>query len=73
MEAYLRVELKMVFVSELAMEMDEGDDNPSETVTVAYGAQRLTFFAPPASGSGAPVQTGQSIWSFVLNQKVFDV
>ncbi|WP_367873620.1 type VI secretion system tube protein Hcp [Luteolibacter sp. Populi] len=71
-EAYLRVELKLVFVSELAMEMAGGDDNPSETVTVAYGAQRLTFFGPPASGVGTPVQTGQSIWSFVKNNKTFD-
>ena len=69
-ETYLKVELKLVLVAELALKMAEGDDNPSETVTLAYGAQRLTFYAPNPTG-GAPVQAGISTWSFVLNNNTF--
>ncbi|WP_035613305.1 type VI secretion system tube protein Hcp [Haloferula sp. BvORR071] len=70
-ETYLKVELKLVLVSKLDLKANTGDDKPTEEVSIAYGAQRLTFYAAPTSGPGTPVKTGEAIWSFVLNKNVF--
>jgi len=70
---HMRLELKLVMVSNLAVQMSSGDDAPTETATLQYAAQRITFFAPNPANPSNMVQTGQSIWSFVLNAAQFSV
>lgn len=70
---YMRLELKMVIATNLAVQMSSGDDAPTETTTLQYGAQRITFFAPNPTNPSQMVQTGQATWSFVRNAAVFEV
>lgn len=70
---YLRVELKLVVVTNLAVQMAGGEDSPTENSTFQYGAQRITFYAQNPANPSQMVQAGQSVWSFVTNSAQFGV
>ncbi len=70
-EVTMRIEFKLVMVTKVGVSGSEGDDRPAETLGLQYGAHRITFFS--MDPKGAWVQTGQTIWSFVLNIPQFRV
>lgn len=69
--ATMKVDFKLVFVTSVGVSGAAADDQARETVALTYGAHRITFFGTDKGGK--PVQTGQTIWSFVLNQDVYAV
>lgn len=67
----MKVDFKLVFVTSVGVSGSVGDDQSKETVGLGYGAHRITFFGTDKGGK--PVQTGQTVWSFVLNEGVYAV
>ncbi|MGE0711395.1 MAG: Hcp family type VI secretion system effector [Planctomycetota bacterium] len=69
LEAYCRYEFKMVFVKGVDWDASSGDV-PRETVTLAYGALRVTYSKQDSTGKTLP---GTSVaWSQVLNKPTFE-
>lgn len=71
LEVTLRIEVKKCFVTDLSLGGSDGDDRPTESVKLVYGAQRYTFFAPNPQ-TGKYIQAGQSTWSFTRGTPTFD-
>jgi len=65
-QCYLLYTFSLVYVSEITWQGSSGDDVPTEDVTFAYGALKITYRIQDQKGAlGA---TSEQPWSQVLNQ-----
>jgi type VI secretion system secreted protein Hcp len=68
---YLIYTFAMVFVSEVSWSAENGDDIPTEKVTLIYGAMSISY--AKQSNTGALLTPVVSNWSQVLNQPTLSV
>lgn len=62
---YQRFTFYMVFVSKISIDGSTGDDAPTETVVLSYGALKWEYSRQDATGSLTPVPSQQ--WSVMTN------
>lgn len=70
-EPYAKFHMKMVFVTEIEYSGNDGDNTPTELVTLAFGAITIQYRAQDNKGTLGPVAEAQ--WSQVVNKATADV
>jgi type VI secretion system secreted protein Hcp len=67
--AYYKIELNDVFVSSVSISGSDGNEQPTETLTLNYSAIRYTYI--PFNQAGQPGQAIVSQWNQVTNREEF--
>jgi type VI secretion system secreted protein Hcp len=70
-DPYAKVRMKMAFVTEIEYSGSDGDDVPSEEVSLAVGSILIQYRAQDAKGALGPV--AEAKWSQVINKATDEV
>jgi type VI secretion system secreted protein Hcp len=69
---YFSIGCKMVYVTDIQMDADNGEDQVTEQITLRYGAIQVNYWTQDKTGQLSSTPSSAN-WSQVLNQPSFQV